>query len=57
MGRLFQIKYRSHEPITFAWRHNIKDSSCNYPGLRSYPLPSDFDIYLSKNHKDYPEEN
>ena len=32
IGRIFPSQYRSYEPISFALKHNIKDSRSNYPG-------------------------
>jgi chemotaxis protein histidine kinase CheA len=57
LGRVFPSKYKSYEPITIAGRHIIKDSRSNYPGPGSYPLPSDFGQYRSKDYEKYPKEN
>jgi hypothetical protein len=57
MGRIFPSQYRSHEPISFAQKHKVKDSRSNYPGPGSYILPSDFGIYQSKDADKYPKEN
>ena len=56
-GRVFPSQFRSHEPITMAQRLKIKDSRTNYPGPGSYPLPSDFGQYQSKDADKYPKEN
>ncbi len=57
LGRVVQSQYRSYEPITIASRHTVKDSRSNYPGPGSYPLPSDFGIYQSKDANKYPQDN
>lgn len=57
LGRIFPSQYRSNEPYTIARRYKQKDSRTNYPGPGSYIMPSDFGIYLSKNWKDFPQEN
>ena len=57
IGRVFPSQYRSYEPISFALKHNIKDSRSNYPGPGSYIIPSDFGIYQSKDADKYPKEN
>ena len=57
MGKIFQSKYRSSEPITFGGRNQPKDSRSNFPGPGSYIIPSDFGIYLSKDYKNYPQDN
>ena len=57
LGRVTQSQYRSYEPITMASRHTVKDSRSNYPGPGSYPLPSDFGIYQSKDANKYPKDN
>ena len=57
IGRIFPSQYRSYEPISFALKHNIKDSRSNYPGPGSYIIPSDFGIYQSKDADKYPKEN
>ena len=56
LGRVAQSQYRSYEPIVIASRHPVKDSRSNYPGPGSYPLPSDFGIYQSKDASKYPQE-
>ena len=38
-------------------RNPIKDSRSNYPGPGSYPIPSDFGQYESKDADKYPKEN
>ena len=57
LGRIFPSQYRSYEPISFARRHKTKDSRSNYPGPGSYPYPSDFGQYQSKDADKYPKEN
>ena len=57
LGRIFPSQYRSYEPISFALRHKTKDSRSNYPGPGSYPYPSDFGQYQSKDADKYPKEN
>ena len=57
LQRVAQSQYRSYEPITIAGKHTVKDSRSNYPGPGSYPLPSDFGIYQSKDASKYPQEN
>ena len=57
IGRVFPSQYRSYEPISFALKHNFKDSRSNYPGPGSYIIPSDFGIYQSKDADKYPKEN
>jgi len=57
LGRIFPSKYKSYEAITMAGKHVIKDSRSNYPGPGSYPLPSDFGQYRSKDYDKYPQEN
>ena len=56
-GHVIESQYRSYEPITIAQRHQVKDSRSNYPGPGSYPLPSDFGQYESKDADKYPKEN
>ena len=56
-GRVFPSQFRSHEPITMAQRLKTKDSRTNYPGPGSYPIPSDFGQYQSKDADKYPKEN
>ena len=57
LGRVNESQYRSYEPISIAGRHPVKDSRTNYPGPGSYPIPSDFGQYLSKDADKYPKEN
>ena len=53
LGRVNESQYRSYEPISIAGRHPVKDSRTNYPGPGSYPIPSDFGQYLSKDADKY----
>lgn len=53
MGVNFPSKYRSNEGASFGSKYKVIDSRDNYPGPGSYPLPSDFGVYVSKE----PEEN
>ena len=55
--KVFESQYRNYEKIVMTGRTNIKDSRSNYPGPGSYPLPSDFGQYLSKDADKYPKEN
>ena len=57
LGRIFPSQFRSYEPISMARRHKVKDSRSNYPGPGSYPIPSDFGQYQSKDADKYPKEN
>ena len=57
LGRIFPSRFRSYEPISMAQRHKVKDSRSNYPGPGSYPIPSDFGQYQSKDADKYPKEN
>ena len=53
MGTNFPSKYRSNEGASFASKYKVIDSRDNYPGPGSYPIPSEFGVYVSKT----PEEN
>ena len=52
MGKIFQSKYRSSEPITFGSRTESKNNKNDRIGPGSYMIPSDFGIYLSKDYND-----
>ena len=56
-NKVSESQYRNYEKIRISGRTNIKDSRSNYPGPGSYPLPSDFGIYESKDKDKYPQEN
>ena len=56
-NKIIESKYRNYERITMSKRNQIKDSRSNYPGPGSYPLPSDFGQYESKDADKYPKEN
>ena len=56
-NKISESQYRNYEKIRISGRTNIKDSRSNYPGPGSYPLPSDFGIYESKDKDKYPAEN
>ena len=56
-NKVNESQYRNYEKIRISGRTNIKDSRSNYPGPGSYPLPSDFGIYESKDKDKYPKEN
>ena len=56
-NKICESQYRNYEKIRISGRTNIKDSRSNYPGPGSYPLPSDFGIYESKDKDKYPKEN
>ena len=55
--KVSESQYRNYERIKISGRTNIKDSRSNYPGPGSYPLPSDFGQYESKDADKYPKEN
>ena len=52
MGKIFQSKYRSSEPISFGGRYQPKNDENSNIGPGSYMIPSDFGIYLSKDYDD-----
>ena len=52
MGKIFQSKYRSSEPITFGTKIEPKYDNNSNIGPGSYMIPSDFGIYLSKDYND-----
>ena len=52
MGKIFQSKYRSSEPITFGTKAEPKSDKNTRIGPGSYMIPSDFGIYLSKDYND-----
>ena len=56
-SKVVESQYRNYERIRISGRTNIKDSRSNYPGPGSYPLPSDFGQYESKDRDKYPKEN
>ena len=55
--KVSESQYRNYERIRISGRTKIKDSRSNYPGPGSYPLPSDFGQYESKDADKYPKEN
>ena len=55
--KIMESQYRNYERITMSKRNPIKDSRSNYPGPGSYPIPSDFGQYESKDADKYPKEN
>ena len=55
--KISESQFRNYERIRISGRNPIKDSRSNYPGPGSYPLPSDFGQYESKDADKYPKEN
>ena len=55
--KISESQFRNYERIGIKGRYNIKDSRSNYPGPGSYPLPSDFGQYESKDADKYPKDN
>ena len=55
--KVSESQYRNYERIRISGRTKIKDSRSNYPGPGSYPIPSDFGQYESKDADKYPKEN
>ena len=56
-SKVVESQYRNYERIRISGRTNVKDSRSNYPGPGSYPIPSDFGQYESKDRDKYPKEN
>jgi hypothetical protein len=56
-NKVIESQYRNYERIRISGRTAIKDSRSNYPGPGSYPIPSDFGQYVSKDADKYPKEN
>ena len=55
--KILESQYRNYERITMSKRNQIKDSRSNYPGPGSYPIPSKFGQYESKDADKYHKEN